>query len=326
MKNKPYFKDENFTLYNDNAAAMIFPRKEYGSVRMVLTSPPYYGLRDYGNAEQIGLERSLDLYVAVLLDLFGDISKGMRRDGTIWINLGDTYIGAPGTYKSSDHGKQGQSSRRAREMIPRQALPNKCLAMIPSRVATALCDEHGFILRNDIIWHKPNAIPSSVSDRFTSSYEHLFMFSLNQKYLFNQQKERMITSDTAPPRGSRGTARPMKGRRKQDMTGNPAYTGFNGRYEAPKDRMRNMRDVWTIPTKPYSGAHFATFPEGLIETPILAATNEGDTVFDPFIGSGTTAAVCARLGRKCIGVELNRKYCEIAVERYNNTIAQSTLV
>ena len=319
---KPYFDDGVFTLYNANVRDV--DRDVFAGVQMVVTSPPYWGLRDYGVEGQFGHEKTPEKFVDNLLDVFLKISSKIKRDGTVWVNLLDTYISS-GSGDTGSHGKGGDASRRSGEMLPPQKLPKKCLANIPGRFAIEMT-EYEFIQRNTIIWEKPNAMPSSATDRFTNSYEYLFMFSLGPKYLFNQQKEQMKTSDTSAPRGSRGTRRQMKERRKQDSVGNPTYTGFNARYEPPKDGLRNMRDVWSIPTEGNDVQHFATFPEELVERAILAGSNEGDAVCDPFMGSGTTALVAQRLGRKCIGVEINKEYCDIIVERHKNQTRQTKLL
>jgi site-specific DNA-methyltransferase (adenine-specific) len=255
-------------------------------IDMVITSPPYWGLRDYGVSGQLGLEPTFQEYLTNLKAIFREVKRILKPQGTCWVVLGDTYS-------------------------------KKSLVQIPSRFALMMTDELEFILRNEIIWHKPNAMPSSVSDRFTIDFENLYFFVKNKKYYFQQQKEPMKTKDTNPPNTAFGSLRldRRKKHNKQDQVGRHDYTGFNARYVPPKDLMRNKRSVWSVSTKNYKGAHYAVFPEDLIETPILAGCPEGGVVLDPFIGSGTTALVAKRLNRNYIGIDINPEYCKIAQER-----------
>lgn len=258
-------------------------------IDMVITSPPYWGLRDYGVSGQLGLEPTFQEYLANLKAIFREVKRILKQQGSCWVVLGDTYS-------------------------------KKSLAQIPSRFALMMTDELGFILRNEIIWHKPNAMPSSVSDRFTIDFEKLYFFVKNKKYYFQQQKEPMKTKDINSSNGSIAAFEDLQlGRRKknnkQDQVGRNDYTGFNARYIPPKDLMRIKRCVWSVSTKNFKGAHYAVFPEGLIETPILAGCPEGGVVLDPFIGSGTTALVAKRLNRNYIGIDINPKYCKMAQER-----------
>jgi site-specific DNA-methyltransferase (adenine-specific) len=259
-------------------------------IDMVITSPPYWSLRDYGVFGQLGLELTYQEYLDNLKEIFREVKRVLKKEGTCWVNLGDSYN------------------------------ENKCLLQIPSRFALIMTDELGFILRNEIIWHKPNAMPSSVNDRFTIDYEKLYFFVKSKKYYFQQQKEPMKTKDTNPSNGSIAAFGDMqlglcKKNNKQDKVGRNDYTGFNARYVPPKDLMRIKRCVWSISTKNFKGAHYAVFPEGLIETPILAGCPEGGVVLDPFIGSGTTALVAKRLNRNYIGIDINPEYCKMSEDR-----------
>jgi len=263
------------------------------SVDMVITSPPYWGLRDYGVVGQIGREENLELYFKKLCDIFAEVKRVLKAEGSCWVNLGDAY-GGTNTKKS--------------------------LLQIPSRFALMMTDELGYILRNEIIWHKPNAMPESVKDRFTVDFEKLFFFVKNKKYYFEQQKEAMVTEDINPPRGSKGVIGQINsGRRKQDLVGRNDYIGFNDRYKPPVDLMRNKRSVWSISTRNFSELHFAVYPEELIETPIKAGCPKDGIVLDPFMGSGTTGVVAKKLGRNWIGIEINPEYVLMAQKRIKNT-------
>lgn len=275
-----------------------------------VTSPPYLGLRDYGAEGQIGLESSLEEYTRRLVEVFREVRRTLRPDGTLWLNLGDTYSGSKAGTKE---------------------IPAKNLMGIPWRIALAL-QEDGWYLRQDIVWYKPNTMPESVKDRFTKSHEYIFLLTKQPKYYFDGEtvKEPAVGFDNRPPAGSRGAKTPNVRRRKgnaRTFRGSGAYT--NGRtYDnsAEVERsssgnventtgLRNRRDVWSVATQGYSKAHFATFPEKLIEPCILAGCRPGGVVLDPFLGSGTTAAVAVKNGREYIGIELNPEYAELAKER-----------
>ncbi len=244
-----------------------------GSVQMVCTSPPYFGLRQYdGGDAEIGKEPTADAYVTALVAVFREMRRILADDGTVFLNLGDSYG------------------------------PGKQLLLVPSRVALALQSD-GWILRSDIIWHKPNPMPESVRDRPTSAHEHIFLLAKRSSYYYDADA---IAEDQV--RGDAGS------------TFTRGKTGINGQGRVSLlDRAvrltRNKRNVWTITTKPFKGAHFATFPEELAETCILAGSRPGDMVFDPFAGAGTVALVSEKLGRKSIGVELNPAYAQMARER-----------
>ena len=247
------------------------------SVHMAITSPPYWGLRDYQIAGQQGLEPSYDEYVTKLCDVFDEVKRVLRPDGTLWVNLADSYSGSNGGAPSP---LKAQRFAYTLPPAPRSDIPHKSLCLIPSRFAIAMV-RRGWCLRNVLIWHKPNAVPESMTDRFTNDFEYLFFFSRSRRYYFQQQFE---------PATDRGTRR-------------------RGQY------MRNMRCVWTIPTKGFAGNHFAVYPEALIETPIRACCPTGGVVLDPFLGTGTTAVAAQRLGRRWMGIELNPEYVELARQR-----------
>ena len=278
-----------------------------------VTSPSYYGLRDYGVDGQIGLEQTPDEYIKKLVDVFREVKRVLRDDGTLWLNLGDSYAGSgmgaanypesASEKQLSNHGSTTASGRAA--FIPNGLKP-KDLIGIPWRVAFAL-QADGWYLRSDIIWAKPNPMPESVKDRPTKSHEYIFLLSKLRKYYYDYEsiKETCVNGDSTSPRGSRGTS-PNAGRRKQDQTGNRTYTGFNDRYEPVAKR--NKRDVWTITPKPYRGAHYATFPSDLVEPCILAGCPEEGIILDPFVGSGTTIMVARNNNRHGVGLDLSWKY------------------
>lgn len=288
----------------------------------VVTSPPYWWLRDYGVDGQIGLEQTPEAYVAELVDVFRGVWRVLRDDGVLWVNLGDSYIAKQqGWGLANDrswaayHKESGDDRKRAPrvgrgdasgsyEMTRRTGLAPKQLVGIPWRVAFAL-QADGWYLRQDIIWHKPNAMPESVKDRCTKSHEYLFMLTKNERYYFdgNAIKEPSVYSGPPKPGKQAQTA----------YTGLPTHKGQLS--VGGKDGQRNRRSVWVIPTKPYSGAHFATFPEALVEPCIMATSRPGDLVLDPFAGSGTTGVVAHRLNRYFIGIELNPAYADLAMSR-----------
>lgn len=297
-----------------------------GSVQTCITSPPYFGLRDYGNDAQMGLETTPDEYVKGMVGLFSEVWRVLKDDGTLWLNLGDTYSTGSGGGRGADAKQQTSLG----SLMPRNAtagIADKNLLGIPWRVAFALQAE-GWYLRQDIIWAKPNPMPESVTDRCTKSHEYLFLLSKSARYFYDHEaiKEPSIygsrgsefdTGKTAAhqnftmqPRDRRAGA----GRLTYDgkRQGNP---GEGQEAFVHIEETRNKRDVWTIPTTPFKGAHFAVMPEALVEPCVLAGSREGDTVLDPFAGSGTVGVVALRHQRNFVGVELNPAYAEMARAR-----------
>ncbi len=251
------------------------------SVQCVVTSPPYWGLRDYDNSEQLGQEDTPEKFVSNLSDIFDECKRVLRDDGTAWVNIGDTYFGAKGGAWIGDNSitteDTGSEYRIKKKAPPKHIyLKTKDLVGVPWKFAIEM-QKRGWYLRQDIIWHKPVPMPESVNDRLQKSHEHIFLFSKKKNYYFDAM----------------AIARPS----------------IDG------DRLVRLQDVWNIPTSNYQGAHFAVFPEKLPELCIKAGTKEGDTVLDPFMGSGTTAYVSQRLSRKWIGIELNPEYVKIIKER-----------
>jgi site-specific DNA-methyltransferase (cytosine-N4-specific) len=274
-------------------------------VQTCVTSPPYWGLRDYGVAGQIGLEPTLQEYVATMTEVFGLVYELLADDGTCWLNLGDSYANdgkwggsTGGIHAGALHGNTsiGRQKRNS-------GLKPKDLCGVPWRVAFALQDA-GWYLRQDIIWAKPNPMPESVRDRCTKAHEYLFLLTKNQRYYFDAD----AISEECDPINWRES--PTARRETPPETG-PDSGFINGR----KYACRNKRSVWTIATEPYSGAHFAVMPSALVEPCILAGSRPGDIVFDPFLGSGTVASVAERLGRRYIGIDLNPAYQGMQRER-----------
>ncbi len=319
------------------------------SVHCCVTSPPYWGLRDYGVAGQLGLEPTPEEYVARMVEIFREVRRVIR--GTAWVNLGDCYSndtkwgGKSGgkNYTSAAGGYQGQRVRRGKDCDPKRGaaapgqpigrvtspdLKPKDLVGMPWRIAFAL-QADGWYLRSDIIWHKPNPMPESVTDRPTKAHEYIFLLAKSEKYYYDADaiKEPAICGDPRKPYAPGQVDNRGDGHARGGGKIRPSFLRgvFNGKTEAmaPEGRnsfraiedWRNRRSVWTVPTQPFPEAHFATFPEELIRPCVLAGCPEGGTVIDPFCGSGTTGVVALGLGREFIGIELNPAYCEMARRR-----------
>lgn len=279
------------------------------SIDCVVTSPPYYALRDYGNAYQIGLEPTHFDYLFHLSEVFDEVHRVLKPTGTCWVSIGDTYA------TGGRAGSQGKNSWKNGETPKYPKVPGKrtkSLLQIPERFALSMT-ERGWILRNEIIWHKPNCMPASVTDRFTVDHEKLYFFTKEKQYYFDQQFEPSKDPEDDVRRMAKagGYARERQG-------GNSTFNSPHVDEARARERMlkgRNKRTVWSINTKPFRGAHFAVFPEELVRTPIRAGCPKKGTVLDPFMGSGTTLAVAAQEGREGIGIELNEKYVRIAIKR-----------
>ena len=270
--------------------------------QMCVTSPPYFGLRDYGHPGQIGLEQTPEQYIAAMVEVFRCVRDVLADDGTLWLNIGDSYARTGGTdRKVSDSAKVGSTRNTMEQMSDRTSnaaamgLKSKDLIGIPWMLAFALRAD-GWYLRQDIIWHKTNPMPESVRDRCTKAHEYVFLLSKSERYFYDHEAIQE-PADPANFRESRGIRRTPDGQADQ--------SGFRYGRKYP---MRNKRDVWSIAVKPYKGAHFATFPPALIEPCILAGSRVNDIVLDPFMGSGTTAAVALQHGRQYLGCELNPAY------------------
>ena len=283
-----------------------------GSVHCVVTSPPYWGLRDYGCEGQIGLEATPELYVAKMVEVFREVRRVLRNDGTLWLNLGDSYTSGDRAFRST-YRKNLARTMSFRAPTPERLKP-KDLIGIPWRVAFAL-QVDGWWLRQDIIWHKPNPMPESVTDRCTKAHEYIFLMSKSSKYHYDA--ESIKEEATGPlPWGGRPDGK-ISDDRSQGKHGNGSIHRSMTLEEKLKwyGGMRNKRDVWTVATQPYPDAHFATFPPKLVEPCILAGCPVNGVVLDPFLGSGTVASVAIKHGRRWIGIELNPEYAELARKR-----------
>ena len=287
------------------------------SIDCVVTSPPYWGLRDYGVEGQLGLEKTPEEYVAKMVEVFREIKRVLKKEGVMFLNLGDSYAaGGNGGGTEKQDSNRGTLALKGKVKKAPPGLKPKDLVGIPWRVAFAL-QADGWYLRQDIIWAKPNPMPESVTDRCTKSHEYIFLLSKNQKYYFDNEA---IMEDTAEPYSEKRTKRPATSHGKE-----PTPSGASNNLTYNKIRpnsKRNKRSVWTVSTKPFSGAHFATFPQELIITPINAGCPAGGVVLDPFMGSGTTAYVARSLGRNFIGIELSSAYISLAKKR----LAQQVLL
>lgn len=306
------------------------------SINVCVTSPPYFCLRDYGVEGQIGLEETPEEYIDRLVQVFREVRRVLKPDGTLWVNIADSYCAtATGSCDNSSSklggGKSTQAEAQKRpSKKPVGDIKIKDLIGIPWMLAFALRAD-GWYLRADIIWNKPNAMPESVKDRPTKAHEYIFLLSKSKKYYYDAEavKEPAVGFYNAPPAGSLGSLQPNARRRGNSKTfrGGSAYThdqSKNNSFSVERESSglvpnesgkRNKRSVWTVATRPFKGAHFATFPEQLVEPCILAGCPAGGLALDPFMGSGTTAVVAIRNERNFIGFELSPQYCELAAER-----------
>ncbi len=287
--------------------------------QMCVTSPPYFGLRDYGHPGQIGLEPTPEAYIAAMVEVFRCVRDVLADDGTLWLNIGDSYAGA-GYSNHKGTGGAARADGGKQRHLTGTGCKHKDLIGIPWMLAFALRAD-GWYLRQDIIWHKPNPMPESVRDRCTKAHEYLFLLTKRHSYYFDAEaiKEPASDNPVSAARRSRADFCTVGTKAIQGTSFGQSGQGENAKY---KGETRNRRSVWTVATQPYSGAHFATFPPALIEPCILAGSRPADIVLDPFMGSGTTAQVAQQLGRQYIGCELNPQYLSLQHER----TAQQTLM
>jgi DNA modification methylase len=286
-----------------------------------VTSPPYFGLRDYGHEGQIGLEETPEQYISAMVEVFHCVWDVLEDDGTLWVNIGDSYNNVRSQMSPGQavHGREKLNGKPAEKSKKRgwPGLKEKDLIGIPWMLAFALRAD-GWYLRQDIIWHKPNPMPESVQDRCTKSHEYIFLLSKSQKYYYDADAIKDDSINTAEEQEAKRNKIDHKGQRDNgDMRHTTSGFTKTGIYEK-----RNKRSVWTVTTKPYAGAHFAVFPSDLIEPCILAGAPVGGIVLDPFMGSGTTAQVAQNLGRQYIGCELNPAYKPLQDKR----LAQQSLI
>ena len=279
------------------------------SARMCVTSPPYYGLRNYGDEQyQLGQEQTPEKFIDNLVNVFREVKNVLTDDGTCWVNLGDSYYNyRPGRGQGLAKQTVSNTKQDLPDVCPRrgnrlEGLKEKDLIGIPWMFAFAMRAD-GWYLRQDIIWHKPNPMPESVRDRCTKAHEYIFLFSKNKNYHYDNEAIKEPAKDW-------GTRDRTQGKYHNPGTGLSPHSGLTKSYEK-----RNKRSVWSVTKKPYKGAHFATYPAELIEPCILAGSEQGDIVLDPFMGSGTTAAVAKSLGRNYIGCELHEEYGELIQKR-----------
>ena len=287
----------------------VLPTLDAASVQCCVTSPPYWGLRDYGHADQIGQEDTPDEYVQSMVNLFREVRRVLADDGTLWLNLGDSYNGYMANQRGTGLETERQQARKYVEPgfgLRDKALKNKDLVGIPWLVALALRAD-GWYLRQDIIWHKPNPMPESVTDRCTKAHEYIFLLSKSPRYYYDHGaiKERA-------DKGAAGS-RFDTGKTAEHQLGRASGA------ERTESEWRNKRSVWSVPPASYREAHFATFPPDLIRPCILAGCPVGGTVLDPFGGSGTTGMVAYENGRSAVLIELNQDYAKLINERLTTT-------
>lgn len=315
---RPYYSDDSVTLWHGDALEVLRQMGD-GSVNCVVTSPPYYGLRDYGEPGQYGLEATPAEYIETMRAVFTEVRRVLATDGTLWLNLGDTYAS-----KANAGASVGRTRRADRaELIPARRnttaeAPYKSLLMIPERVAWALVDD-GWTLRNRIVWHKPSAMPESVTDRLATRHEAVFLFARASRYWFDldairephtmQQRRRTVTHNYNPPSSQPEHRGLHRVRSEVHHDGHPAG--------------RNPGDVWSIPTVPFTAAHFAVMPPDLAQRCVLAGCRPGGVVLDPFCGSGTTGAVATAAARGFVGIDLSATYLDLALK---TRLAQSALI
>lgn len=294
-------------IYCGEALAQLksFPDK---FVDCIVTSPPYWAMRDYKTNGQLGLESDFDDYVSRLCDIFDEAKRVLKDEGTCWVNLGDTYYTKSGslflndTLNSNKRIKQS-GINRANEIRGKGLLEDKNLTLTPFRFALEM-QKRGWIIRNVIIWFKPNCMPTSVKDRFTSDFEYLFFFVKSKRYYFEQQLEPVKLESLERVKGK------WNGHREPGSS----FSGMDIK-QMCNPKGRNKRCVWSISTGSYKGAHFAVYPPELIETPIKAGCPRNGIVLDPFMGSGTTGLVAKNLGRNFLGIDINPNYCKLAMNR-----------
>lgn len=311
-----YYEKSGISLHKGNALDVLKGLPD-GSARCCVTSPPYWGLRDYGEPGQLGLEPTPEEYVAKMVEIFREVRRVLAVDGTLWLNLGDSYNGSQQKGGKGYISGSGKSNPWIENSKPRNVanLKPKDLVGIPWRVAFAL-QADGWYLRSDIIWAKPNPMPESVTDRPTKAHEYIFLMSKSERYYYDGDAVREPQSISSIERWNGNNYRR-----------NPQVSKKTGHLQTNKEQSlgcnplgRNKRSVWTVSTQPFPGAHFAVFPPSLIKPCILAGSAPDDVVLDPFVGSGTTAYAAKELNRGAIGIDLSAKYLDMAVKRLRQEV------
>lgn len=308
----------NLQIYTGDCREVL-PKLATESVQCCVTSPPYWGLRDYGHADQIGQEPTPEAYVETMRQVFSEVRRVLTPDGTCWIVIGDSYARNGGTGACGPNAIVGntKSGEQQRNCTVPFGLKPKDLCMIPARVALAL-QADGWWLRSDIIWAKPNSMPESVTDRPTRSHEYLFLLTKSERYHYDHEAIKEPCSEDMQERASKGHTRGANGKLDKSRQDTISFRGEDSK-QIDVSNGRNKRSVWTIPSASYSEAHFATYPPNLIKPCILAGCPVGGLVLDPFGGSGTTGMVAIELGRRAALIELNPKYVKLMEQRCHTT-------
>lgn len=322
----PYFADRDIMLYEGHAvevARWFAPQ----SVQAIVTSPPYYGLRNYGHDDQVGTEKSLEDYVAHLVDIFHALRPAVADDGLLWLNLGDTYSGRANGARAESSQDRRRALRAARPSTT-AAAPAKNLLGVPWRVAFAL-QADGWILRSEVIWHKPNPMPESVKDRPTKAHEHFFMFAKSSRYYYDaaaisdplapSSVKRLAENVSAQTGSLRGNGEGKVVKALAPRFGGTKHANDDTDHRASGNEYKgggraNKRDVWTIGGAGFKGAHFAVMPPELARPPILCSSRPGDIILDPFSGSGTTGMVALQEGRRYLGIDVSADYLDLSLE------------
>lgn len=316
-------KDGETLMILQGDALSVLKTLDDESIDCCVTSPPYYNLRDYGVDGQIGLENSPEEYIQKLVEIFREVRRVLKKDGTLWVNIADSYAGSGKgrvkggiakieTFSKTQRGNYG-TINGILQKTECSSCKSKDLIGIPWMLAFALRAD-GWYLRQDIIWAKPNPMPESVKDRCTKSHEYIFMLSKSPRYYFDNDAIKEPVASNTVKRMSAGTDAPRYGGKKYTETPDKFHRTKSGNMYDYRPK-RNKRDVWTVTTKPYKGAHFATFPPDLIEPCVLAGCPVGGTVLDPFAGSGTTGMVAKQHGRDFVLIELNEEYIKLCEDR-----------
>jgi len=337
---KPYFEEDGITIYHADCREVL-PQLERESISCCVTSPPYWGLRYYEGNCELGLEPDPHEYVRKMSGIFRDVHRAMRSDGTLWVNLGDSYGSGTHAFRPPSKNSSVGGWRSIANQLNRNGFPAKQLVGIPWRVAFAL-QGRGWYLRQDIIWSKPNPMPESVTDRCTKSHEYIFLLSKSRRYFYNQDAilepvspnthmrlSQNLASQIGSARANGGTRaeRPMKAVGRKAKSGVVGVEKHNASFDAavclPVNE-RNKRSVWVIGTAEGLEEHTATFPEALVRPCILAGCRFDGAVLDPFCGTGTVLDVAKENGHRAMGIEIEERYCEIAAKRLSQKVMNFT--